>query len=154
MIISNQKLQAIARDLGNRLALRLANGSGVNSIRYASDSQGGQLLFLSHGGNESEGQPVILIYLQQISMVSNDIFGNPELAYTPSLSQVAYELNSAGAPIPSQTDLLTVEFELIPFGIRQQLLQIANGTAVTQSSAAAATPAIDLDNLYWPTKGV
>jgi hypothetical protein len=154
MIISNQKLQSIARDLGNRLAIRLANGSGLNTVRYASDSQGGQLLFLSHGGNEAEGQPVALIYLQQISMVSNDIFGNPELAYAPSLSQLAYELNSAGAPIPAQADLLTIEFELIPFGMRQQLLQIANGTAVTQASAAAATPVIDLDSLYWPTKGV
>lgn len=154
MIISNQKLQSIARDLGNRLAIRLANGSGVNTVRYAADSQGGQLLFLSHNANESEGQPVILIYLQQISMVSNDIFGNPELAYAPSLSQVAYELDSNGKPIPAMSDIFTVEFELIPFGMREQLLQIANGTAVTQASAAAATPAVDLDQLYWPTKGV
>jgi hypothetical protein len=154
MIISNQKLQAIARDLGNRLAIRFQNNSGVNTVRYAADSQGGQLLFFSHGGNESEGQPVILVYLQQISMVSNDIFGNPELAYCPSLSQVAYELNSAGAPIPSQSDLLTVQFELIPFGMREQLIQIPNGTAVTGPNAEAVAPSVDLDNLYWPTKGV
>jgi hypothetical protein len=154
MLTSPQKIQAIARDLGNRLFLRLQNGAGLNFIRYAQDSLGAPELFLSHGGNEAEGQPVVLIYLQQISMVSNDIFGNPELAYAPSLSQVAYELNSAGAPIPSQSDLLTIEFELIPFGMRQQLIQIANGTAVTAAAAEAAVPVIDLDNLYWPTKGV
>jgi len=154
MITSPQKIQAIARDLGNRLAIRLASGAGLNTIRYAQDANGAPELFLSHGGNEAEGQPVVLIYLQQVPMVSNDIFGNPELAYAPSLSQVAYELNSAGAPIPAQADLLTIEFELIPFGMRQQLIQIANGTAVTAAAAEAATPVIDLDNLYWPTKGV
>jgi hypothetical protein len=154
MITSNQKLQAIARDLGNRLALRFQNNSGLNTIRYAADAQGGQLLFFSHNGNEAEGQPVVLVYLQQISMVSNDIFGNPELAYTPSLSQFCYELNSAGAPIPAQADITTIEWELIPFGMRQQLVPIANGTAVTATSAEAATPTADLDNLYWPTKGV
>lgn len=154
MIISNQKLQAIARDLGNRLAVRFASNSGVNTVRYASDSQGGQEIFLSHNGNEAEGQPVILIYLQQISMVSNDIFGNPELAYAPSLSQIAYELNGAGAPIPSQADLDTVKWELFPFGMRYQLLPIANGSAVTQVNAAATSPSLDIDQLYWPTKGV
>jgi hypothetical protein len=38
--------------------------------------------------------------------------------------------------------------------MRYQQLQIANGTAVTQASAAAATPNLDIDQLYWPTKGV
>jgi hypothetical protein len=154
MIISNQKLQAIARDLGNRLALRFQNNAGLNTIRYASDSQGGQELFFSHNGNEAEGQPVVLVYLQQISMVSNDIFGNPELAYAPSLSQLCYELNSAGAPFPAAADIATIQFELIPFGMREQLIQIANGSAVTAANAEATAPSADLDNLYWPTKGV
>lgn len=154
MIISNQKLQAIARDLGNRLAVRLASGAGVNSVSYASDDQGGQLIYISANGNVAEGQPVILVYLQQIPMVSSDIFGNSELAYCPSLSQIAYELNAAGAPIPSQADLDTVKWELFPFGMRYQQLPIAHGTAVSQASAAAATPSLDIDQLYWPTKGV
>jgi len=153
MIISNQKIAAVARDLGNRLAIRFQNNSGLNTVRYAQDSQGGQQLFFSHGGNESEGQPVVLVYLQQISMVSNDIFGNSELAYTPSLSQVCYELTSGGFPIPSASDLLTIQWELIPFGIAQQLIEIANENAVTAANAEATTPSIQLDQLYWPTKG-
>ena len=153
MIISNQKLQAVARDLGNRLAVRFANGSGVNTVSYATDANGGQLIYLSNNGSVAAGNPVILVYLQQISMVSNDIFGNAALAYSPSLSQLAYELNAAGAPIPAQTDLDTVKWELFSFGMRYQLLQIAHNTAVTQASAAAATPVLDIDNLYWPTKG-
>lgn len=154
MITSPQKIQAIARDLGNRLAIRLQNGTGLNTVRYATDANGAPELFLSHGGNEAEGQPVVLIYLMQQSAISSDIFGNPLLAYTPSLSQVSYELNSAGAPIPTQSDLLTIQWELIPYGIRQQLIQLANGVAVTAANTEAATPTIDLDNLYWPTKGV
>lgn len=153
MITSPQKLQSVARDLGNRLAIRFQNNSGLNTVRYAQDSNGGQQLFFSHNGVETEGSPVVLVYLQQISMVSNDIFGNPELAYTPSLSQVCYELTSGGFPIPAASDLLTIQWELIPFAIRQQLIQIANGTAVTATSAEATTPSADLDQLYWPTKG-
>jgi hypothetical protein len=153
MITSPQKIQAVARDLGNRLAIRFANNTGLNTIRYATDANGGPQLFLSHNGVETEGSPVVLVYLQQISMQSTDIFGNPELAYTPSLSQVCYELTSDGYPIPAAADILTIEWELIPFGIAQQLIQIANGTAVTATSAAATTPTVSLDNLYWPTKG-
>ncbi len=153
-IISPQKLQAVSRDLSNRLAIRLQNNAGLNTVRLANDANGFPMIFLSHGGNEAEGQPVVLIRLEQISMVSTDIFGNAEYAYTPSLSLFCYELNGAGAPIPAQADLLTCEWELIPFGIAQNLIQIANGTAVTEASTNAATPAISLDNLYWPTKGV
>ena len=156
MIISNQKIQACARDLGNRLAIRFQNNSGVNAVQYAQDTNGGQLIyFYNSGSGLGEGNPVILVYLQQIPMVSNDIFGNPELAYTPSTSSVSYELNSAGAPIPSQADIDTVLFELFPFGIQFNLAPIPHGTAVSQASAAAslAAPTASLDNLYWPTKG-
>ena len=159
MIISNQKIQAVARDLGNRLAVRFQNNAeagGVSTVSYAQDSNGGQLIYLSAAGVVTESNPVILIYLQQIPMVSNDIFGNPELAYSPSTSSISYELNSAGAPIPTQADLDTVKWELFPFGIAYKLAPIANGTAVTQASAAAslAAPTLSIDQLYWPTKGV
>ena len=159
MIISNQKIQAVARDLGNRLAVRFQNNAeagGVTTVSYAQDANGGQLIFLSGSAGLGEGNPVLLVYLQQIPMVSNDIFGNPELAYTPSTSSLSYELNGAGAPIPTQADIDTVLFELFPFGIKFNLAPIANGTAVTQASAAAslAAPTASLDNLYWPTKGV
>jgi len=158
MIISNQKIQAVARDLGNRLAIRFANNleaGGVNTVTYAQDTNGGQLIYLSAGGTVTESNPVILVYLQQVPMVSNDIFGNPELAYCPSTSSLSYELNSAGAPIPTQADIDTVLFELFPFGISFKLAPIANGTAVTQASATASlvAPTASLDNLYWPTKG-
>lgn len=157
MIISNQKIQAVARDLGNRLAVRFQNNAeagGVSQVSYAQDANGGQLIFLSNG-SLAEGQPVILVYLQQIPMVSNDIFGNPELAYNPSTSSISYELNSAGAPIPTQADLDTVMWELFPFGISFKLAPIPNGTAVSQASAAASlvAPSLSIDQLYWPTKG-
>ena len=160
MIISNQKIAAVARDLGNRLAVRFQNNAevgGVNAISYAQDSNGGQLIYLYNSADGlGEGNPVILVYLQQISMVSNDIFGNPELAYTPSTSSISYELNAAGAPIPTQVDLDTVKWELFPFGVQYNLAPIVHGTAVTQASAAAslAAPALSIDQLYWPTRGV
>lgn len=155
-IISNQKIQACARDLGNRLAIRFQNNSGVNTVQYAQDSNGGQLIYFYNATDGlGEGQPVILVYLQQIPMVSSDIFGNQEFAYTPSTSSVSYELTSDGYPIPAAADLDTVKWELFPFGISYKLAPIANGTAVTQASAAAslAAPTLSIDQLYWPTKG-
>jgi hypothetical protein len=159
MITSNQKIAACARDLGNRLAIRFANNTeagGVNSVSYAQDTNGGQLVYLYNSADGlGEGEPVILVYLQQIPMVSNDIFGNPELAYTPSTSSLSYELNSAGAPIPTQADIDTVLWELFPFGIKFNLAPIPNGTAVTQASATTSlvAPTASIDQLYWPTKG-
>jgi hypothetical protein len=155
MIVSPQKIQDIARDLESNLNQRFKNkASGLNSIRTAFDSNGAPQLFVSNGGNEAEGQPVALIYLQQISAVSNDIFGNPALAYCPSTSMIAYELNAAGAPIPNQQDLDTLKWELWLFGMQYNQVQIANGLAVTAVNALAAIPALSLDSLYWPTKGV
>lgn len=159
MIISNNKIAAVARDLGNRLQVRFQNNAesgGVNAIQYAQDANGGQLIYLYNSADGlGEGEPVILVYLQQIPMVSNDIFGNPELAYTPSTSSISYELNGAGAPIPTQVDLDTVKWELFPFGISYKLAPIANGTAVSQAAAVASlvAPTLSIDQLYWPTKG-
>lgn len=159
MIVSNQKLQAIARDLGNRLAVRFANNTeagGVTTVTYAQDTNGGQLIYLAGASGVGESNPVILVYLQQVPMVSSDIFGNSELAYCPSTSSLSYELNGAGAPIPTQADIDTVLWELFPFGISFKLAPIPNGTAVTQTSATTslAAPTLSIDQLYWPTKGV
>ena len=154
MITSPQKIQAVARDLANRLAIRLQNNAGLNTVVPSADANGGQILTFSHGGNVSEGQPVAIVYLQQIPMVSTDIFGNAELAYAPSTSSLSYELTSGGAPIPAQADLDTILWELFPFGIQFNLAPIANGTAVTPAAvlASLAAPTVSLDNLYWPTK--
>lgn len=155
MIVSPQKVQDIARDLESNLNVRFKNkSSGLNSIRLAYDSNGAPQLFISHAGNEAEGQPVALIYLQQISMVSNDIFGNAALAYCPSSSMLAYEKDVNGKPLPVEADLDMLRWELFPFGMQYNLVEIANGSAVTAANAAAASPVVSLDNLYWPTKGV
>lgn len=154
MIVSPQKIQDIARDLSSNLNVRLASNSGLNYIRLAYDSEGAPELFISHGGNEAEGQPVALIYLQQISMVSNDIFGNAALAYTPSTSMIAYEQDANGKPLPSEADLDTLKWELFQFGMKYNLVEIANGSAVTAANALATSPSVSLDSLYWPTKGV
>lgn len=155
MIVSPQKIQDIARDLESNLNVRFKNkSSGLNSVRLAYDSNGAPELFVSHGGNEAEGQPVALIYLQQISMVSNDIFGNAALAYCPSTSMLAYEKDANGKPLPVEADLDMLRWELFPFGMQYNLVEIANGTAVTAANALAASPVVSLDSLYWPTKGV
>ena len=68
--------------------------------------------------------------------------------------EIAYELTAAINPIPVDVDLLIAEFEAIKTGVKIQLKEIANGTAVTAANMDAATVAVELDDLYWPNKGV
>jgi len=149
---SNAKAIAVARDLADILAKRLAGNSGLNTVTQAFDSNNWPLLVVSSNGAVAEGQPVVQIRISGVDAISKDIFGNQTYAYAPHIMELAYELKSNGDSVAAHADLLAVEFEAMKSGIRIQIKEIANGTAVTSASAAAASAIADLDNLYWPTK--
>lgn len=151
---SNAKALALVRDLKDRLDIRLKGGAGLNQSREAFDSNNWPYLVISSGGNEAAGQPVILIRVSNVDAVSKDIFGNQTFAYAPHICELAYELNATARPIPASADLIKCEFESMSMGARYQLKELANGTAVTAANASAASPAADIDPLYWPTKSV
>lgn len=156
MLIPSAKAQALFRDLGDKLKVRLAaNSANINTVRPANDANGWPMLFLSHNANEAEGQPVIVLRLQGVDAVSKDVFGNSLDAYAPHFMEVAYELTAtSNKAFPKIEDVMIVEWEAFKLGSRTQLKEIANGTAVTEASMNAASASIDLDDLYWPTKGV
>lgn len=154
---SNAKLNAVARDLADLLSKRLAANAGLNTVVQSNwtDANGAiwPALTISSGGNVAEGQPVVLIQLASVDAVSKDIFGNQTYAYTPSIMQLAYELKSSGDIEPAHGDLDAVKFEAIKAGIRMQIVEIANGNAVTSANISAhGTVIADMDQLYWPTK--
>lgn len=156
---SNAKAVALIRDLSDKLSKRLQlSGTSINSIRQAfsaPDAAGGvwPYLVISENGNEAEGQPVLLIEIAGIDMVSKDIFGNDTDAYAPHKLLFGYELGAVGnETLVSHADLVTCEFESIKTGVAFSLIELPNGTAVTQANVAAATPVVTLDELYWPTK--
>lgn len=151
---SNAKALALIRDLKDRLDVRLKGGAGLDQSREAFDSNNWPYLVISDGGVETAGSSVILIRISNVDAVSKDIFGNQTFAYAPHLMEFAYELNATARPIPASADLIKCEFEAMSCGARFQLKEIANGTAVTPASVTAATPAADIDPLYWPTKSV
>jgi len=142
----------VARDLQDRLSLRMANSAGINTWRAAQDAMGWPELFGSHGGNEAEGQPVLFIRLMNINPTT-DIFGNTTYPFTPTQTQLAYELNSAGAPFPTTADYTTAAFEITRTGTVFQEIAIANGTAVTEASVNAATPVQTLKSIDWGFQG-
>ena len=152
MIQSLQTAQALIRDLGNKLSVRFAGSASINTVRQGQDASGNPMLFLSVGGNEAEGQPVIAIRISQEDAISKDVFNNSLLAYTPLLMDFAYELASANDPEPSLADIAIASWESINCGVRWQLKALANGSAVTAANMNAAAPIADLDSLYWPTK--
>lgn len=156
MIYSNAKSQALLRDLGQRLSVRLANGSGLNTVSqgFYTDANGAAwpYILVTGSAGAGEGNPVVYIEISCVDAVSKDIFGNQLYAYAPELLQLGYELASGGAPIPARGDLAVCEFEAIKTGVRLQLKEVANGTAVTGASVNAAASIADIDELYWPTK--
>jgi hypothetical protein len=151
---SYAKAQALLRDVADKLAKRYAGSATIDTVRAANDSQGWPMLFLSHAGNEAEAQPVIALRIKAVDAVSKDVFGNDLVAYAPHALEVAYELTGTDNPIPSDKDILIAEFEAIKTGVKIQLKEIANGTAVSEASMNAAAVVIELEDLYWPTKSV
>lgn len=149
---SNAKSLALIRDLADVLANRFSGSSTIDTVRTAFDSNSWPYLVCSDGGNEAAGQPVILIRISNVDMVSKDIFGNSTFAYAPHIMELAYELKANGDSTPSHSDLLKTEFEAIKVGARMQLKEIANTVAVTPTNVTAASPTTDIDQLYWPTK--
>lgn len=148
------KADALLRDVADKLKVRYAGSATINTVRAARDANGWPMLFLSAAANEAAGQPVIAIRIKAVDAVSKDVFGNQLDAFAPHKLEVCYELTAADNAIPTDKDILIAEFEAIKTGVAIQLKELANGTAVTAANMDAAAVAIEIDELYWPTKGV
>lgn len=148
------KADALLRDVADKLKVRYAGSATIDTVRASRDSAGWPMLFLSDGGTETAGASVIALRIKAVDAVSKDVFGNDLVAFAPHKLEVAYELTAANNPIPTDVDLLIAEFEAIKTGVAFQLKELANGTAVTAANMDAQAVAIELDDLYWPTKGV
>jgi hypothetical protein len=167
MLYSVDHAVGIARDLADRLTLRLGNqtaGTALNTVRQTQDEWGYPIIVVSHAGTETEGNPVVWIRITNLFEQSGspetspagspvDIFGNATLPFTPTVAQIAYELTSGGAPEPTVTDYSTCLFEIARTGTVVQEYAIANGTAVTEAAVTAATPLITLKDIDWGFKG-
>lgn len=155
-LYSNAKAVALIRDLGDKLAKRLAGGAGLNTVESAlyTDGNGAvwPYLLIYGSGGKAAGNPVVLIEISNVDAVSKDIFGGQLYAYAPHVLQFGYELDANGKPTPAAADLAACQFEAIKTGVRLQLKEVAHNTAVTAAAVNAASAAADLDELYWPTK--
>lgn len=154
MINSLAKANSLIRELNDNLTLRTKGSAAgrVDTVREDRDAAGNPFLVLSDNGNEAAGQPVILIRIKQVDAVSKDIFGNDLKAYTPHTCEIAYELDTTEAE-PSRLDLIMVMFEVAKTGIKVEVKEVADATAVTAASVDATATAQELDWLRWPTKG-
>lgn len=150
---STAQAQAQARELAEKLAKRFKGSATIDTVRQANDANGWPMIFCSDAGNEAAGQPVIAIRISNPDAVSKDIFGNATSAYAPHNLELAYELDGTEGE-PSRKDLAVVQFEAAKTGIKQQIKEIADGTAVSEASMNAASAALELDELYWPLKSV
>ena len=159
-MFSIAKASALLRGLHDNLQIRFSNSASLNQVSsYFSaipDAAGAlwPYLIISLNGAVAEGNSVVYIRLQDSPMISKDIFGNSTDAYSPTNMTLAYELNSSGAPIPLAADLATIQFEALKLGTPLALVQLPNGTAVTDANVQAASPVVSLDDLLWPTKAV
>ena len=148
-IQSLAKAKASMRELKDRLAYRLAAAS-LDSIREANDANGNPMLFCSAASNEAAGQPVIAFRISQQSAVSKDILGNDLDAYTPHKLEMAWEEDSVS---PAQVAIMALE--AFKIGMKCDLKEIADGSAVSEANINAANVAAALENdVRFPTKGM
>jgi hypothetical protein len=164
MLYSVDHAVGVARDLSDRLSLRMKNSATINTVRQTQDEWGYPIIVLSHAANEAEGQPVIWVRLTNLFEQSGspetspagapiDIFGNATLPFTPTVAQIAYELNTASpaVPFPTTGDYSTVLFEIARTGTVVQQYAQPNGTAVTEASIVSGNlvqELRDIDNAY------
>ena len=156
MLYSLDHAIGVARDLADDFQMRFANGTGINTVRQTQDANGWPMIFLSHNATETESNSVICVRLMNINVGAIDIFGNATLPFTPTQCEIAYELTSGGAPIPTTADYTDVVFQVTRTGVIVVNEPIANGTAVTEASmnaAQAAGPAQVLRDLDWRNSG-
>jgi hypothetical protein len=157
MLYSIDHSVGIARDLADDFKMRFQpSAAGLNTVRQAQDANGWPMVFLSHNANEAEAQPVIVVRIMNINVGATDIFGNSTLPFTPHQAEIAFELNGAGAPIPTTSDLSTVIFQVTRTGVIVEEEAIANGTAVTEASmnaAQVAGPTLVLRDIDWRNSG-
>lgn len=151
---STAKSEGLVRDVADKLKVRFAGSATIDTVRATKDANGWPMIVCSRAGNEAAGQPVIAIRIQGQDAVSKDIFGGATNSYAPHALEVAYELTAVDNAVPSDADILRAEFEAIKTGVKVQLKEIAPGTAVTAAAMDAAAPSVELEDLYWPTKGV
>lgn len=156
MIKNTAKAEALIRDLKDKLEKRVQANAAVagrlDTVREARDSAGYPLLVLSNAANEAAGQPVIFIRIKQEDAVSKDVFGNDMKAYAPHACELAYELDGTEGE-PARRDIILVMNELAMIGIKIQVKEVADATAVTVANVDATAVAEEFDSLYWPQKG-
>lgn len=153
------KPQAVLRDLNQNLLLRYqynsANGVGaLNTVALGADANSWPTAVYSVGGNVAEGQPVVAIIIQGYQVPAPDEFGNTQYAYAPQKLLLGYELSGGGAPLPAVTDLFAALFESTNTGVAVYQIALPNGTAVTAANINAAAVTQELNNTWWPNKGV
>jgi hypothetical protein len=169
MLYSVDHAVGVARDLSDRLTMRLENQTGatqLNTVRQTQDEWGYPVIVVSHNGSEIEGAPVVWIRLTNLFEQSGspetspagapiDIFGNATLPFTPTVAQIATELvGVAGtAPIPSTQDYSTCLFEISRTGTVVAQFGQPNGTAVTEASITSANQIQVLKDIDWGFKG-
>ena len=155
MSINLSPAYSIARDLQQQLQIRVANSASgrFNQAVAGIDAAGQPIITLSRNGNVAAGQPVAIIRLIPVLNPTPTIFGQPLSSGEPIVAQFAYELTGGGKQTPSQLDIILAMYQTVPVGTRLDVLEIANGTAVTTTAMDAATPAQSFANLYWPSQG-
>jgi hypothetical protein len=145
----------VARDLADRLNLRLNQQSGagyLNSIKQTQDANGYPILIVSNSFQGSaEGAPVIWMRIANLfenapanSGAPQDIFGNASLPFTPTVCQIAYEL-SPGTFVVSSASATAAAIYQDANGVQYSVAStIASQTALivsgsTRPSAASGT---------------
>jgi hypothetical protein len=154
MVKSVAKGHAWMRDLKEKLEFRFKGSATIDTFAEAKDTDGYAQLTLSLAGAVAAANDVMFIRVKSEDAVSKDVFGNDLISFTPHVIQFAYELDGV-VPEVGVLDIYRVLQEVLKLGIKCDIFEIADGTAVTAANVDLATAVLEIEpDLIWPTKGM
>jgi len=138
------KAENTSRNLQEMLSFRIKSLSGLDKVVETRDSDGWPILTVSNAaGTVTAGAKCLLIKIKGVDMVSKDIFGNADTAFTPHIIEVAQEEDAL-----TSSEFATMFLEIAKIGMR---IQLKTSAALAAASFATAVSA-DLDDILYPTK--
>jgi hypothetical protein len=127
------KASSLREEFASEMKLRLSALAQVKSFGASSECD----LLIGAG---TAGTDSVFIRFTPIATVQKDVLGLAQQVFTPHIAQVVIEANpagGAGADVGTWATRLAIIGSLIAKGIRVELYQVSNTTAVSSAGIAA-----------------
>jgi hypothetical protein len=143
------KQQALARDLQERLSLRLPS----YTFSQSTDASGA-ILSVSQSATPTAGQNNMLIRIVPFDTPFLDSIGSPQQVYSPSKLQIVEESDTdSGHSIVASSVKSLIDWDLAQLGVYQERYLGANGSVPSTAEILPANLVAKVGDYKWPGSG-